>query len=205
MCDCCLCLFGRCVVASITQSHLFIQKHIPILYSVLYVLFIIVPPIAEMIALYNSASVHEYINVITLSSLVLTIISMFSAWMMGYKYYCCFNHVWTQTKIYNVAEKVWFSSPLHCNSLISPGYLLYVGVPWFFVNFVNMCRLHNVIEQSDIDAYKVCIEPNINAHLWIAVYLPLLVYAPVFAAGSAYKNIIKNVKLQERRMIPPSQ
>jgi hypothetical protein len=77
-------------------------------------------------------------------------------------------------------------------SLFSPGYTIYFGVPWLLVNIF-------AIKLLPID---MCFPPT----YYLLIFMPLLIYFPCFAVGSAYRNIVESSKIdkfEESKVLTP--
>jgi hypothetical protein len=167
----------------------FLRFYMPIISSFLYVTLLVFPWLAEIMILYQSNSASSFVNTILFCSTVQTGLSISSALNMGYNFFCCCaDSRLTDAdldKIINCsADRMWCSSPMRMKSLVSPGYIIYLGVPWLLVNIIALKFLPN----------DMCFPPV----LFLTPFIPLLVYLPFFAVGSAYRNIMESSKLDHK-------
>jgi len=166
----------------------------PIFSSFLYVFLLIFPWLMEIIIVHQQ-SVKFTVNTILFCSAVQTGLSVHGAVTMGYNFFCCckdrrISIIGEMNKMVDdSADRVWCASPMKLSSLLSPGYIIYFGVPWLLTNIFVTLRL-SVNNNT-------CLPPA----LYLLIFMPLLVYFPCFAVGSAYRNIIETAKLNKNNVI----
>ncbi len=155
--------------------------------SFLYVTLLIFPWLTEiMILSHHSTSTSSFVNTILFCAIIQIGLSITGAIDMGYNFFCCCADSRLSNKeldkiIGGSANRVWCSSPMNIRSLVSPGYIIYMGGPWLLTNVAALKFLPD----------DMCF-PLV---LYLITFMPLLSYFPFFAVGSAYRNLMESGKL----------
>lgn len=149
----------------------YVSLYAPVFSSFLYVTLLIAPIIVQSIVMDNQTNP---LPIMLLCAAIQTVLSVYGSIMMGYEAGCCFRYALPH-EIDEELDRIWCESPLSFGTLFSPGYIIYLDLPWFFYNIWSLRNVRAILYVE-----------------YLRMITPLIVYFPFFAVGCALKFVHDN-------------